>query len=207
MHYLSSQTGPALRQILHDELLTPHLRTVLGMRDSGLDTMVDLERVDDLARLYRLFALVPEGPPTLRKAVKDSISSRGKAINDAGLGAGTADADGEGEPQEEDADATAKSKPRAKGKPPAESAASQTLKVALKWVEDVLELKDKFDGVLRGSFQNDRDLESGINEVSASWGVGDCAEHFLRRSSHSSMRTRKRPSSYRSSSTTISRRG
>jgi cullin 3 len=168
VHYLSSQTAPALRQILHDELLTPHLRTVLAMPASGLDAMVDFGRTEDLARLYRLFSLVAEGPPTLRKAVKESISTRGKAINDAGLGVGTADAEAEAPPVEEDAEPSAKGKTKGKGKAPAESATSQTLKVALKWVEDVLDLKDKFDGILRQSFQGDRDLESGMNEVCAS---------------------------------------
>lgn len=160
-HYLSSHTAAPLRQILQDQLLTPHLLTVISMPNSGLDVMIDLDKIDDLARLYRLFTTVPLGLPTLRKALKDTLDARGKAINTAGL-AGDADADGP------DDDAGPAAKARGKGKVLAPGAGAQTLRLALKWVEDVLALKDKFDGVWRQSFQSDRDIESGLNEVSDS---------------------------------------
>jgi cullin 3 len=67
--------------------------------------------------------------------------------------------------EEETEEVPAKAKAKVKAVP--QGAGAQTLKVALKWVEDVLLLKDKFDSVLRLSFQGDRDLESGMNEVSA----------------------------------------
>ena len=167
-HYLSSHTAAPLRQILQDQLLTPHLLTVISMPNSGLDVMIDLDKIDDLARLYRLFTTVPLGLPTLRKALKDTLDARGKAINTAGL-AGDADADADGL----EVDAGPATKAKSKGKAPAPGAGAQTLRLALKWVEDVLALKDKFDGVWRQSFQNDRDLESGLNEVgdSARFGV------------------------------------
>jgi cullin 3 len=167
-HYLSSLTAPSLRQILYDELLTPHLLTVLNMPASGLDVMIDHEKTVDLARLYRLFGLVPTGPKTLKRALKTSIAARGKLINEAGLAEEAAmpvkveatEASAEGD--------SGKGKQKAKA-PVAAGAGAQTLKLALKWVEDVLSLKDKFDAVLRRSFDGDRDLESGINEVSSSY--------------------------------------
>jgi cullin 3 len=164
VHYLSSLTAPALRQILYDQLLTPHLKTILSMPASGLDAMVDLERTNDLARLYRLFGLVPEGLPTLRRAMRTTITVRGRAINDASLGVGTSTEEPVAvKPEDEETSLT-----KAKTKVPPPTAGAQTLKVALKWVEEVLALKDKFDSVLRLAFQSDRELESGINEVTTS---------------------------------------
>jgi hypothetical protein len=133
------------------------------MPASGLDVMIDLDKTSDLARMYRLFGLVPEGLPTLKRAMKATITARGRAINDAGLGTGTS-ADAGVTVKVEDTE-VAPVKDSAKAKLPAQGAGAQTLKVALKWVEDVLTLKDKFDGVLRLAFQSDRELESGINEV------------------------------------------
>lgn len=134
--------------------MTPHLTTVIGMSNSGFDTMLDLDKFDDLSRLYRLFIMVPEGLPTLRRSVKHSIAGRGKDINASSIGA-----DGQDEEDAEDA----KGKGKGKSRP---NSSAQTLQLALKWVEDVLQLKDKFDALWTKSFQSNRDLESGVNEVS-----------------------------------------
>lgn len=56
------------------------------MPNSGLDIMIDTDKMDHLARLYRLFGMVPAGPPCLRKALKASISRRGNDINRGGDG-------------------------------------------------------------------------------------------------------------------------
>jgi cullin 3 len=158
-HYLHSNTDAPLRKILEDNLLTPHLQTVISMPNSGLDAMIDLDKADDLSRLYRLFVMVPEGMPTLKRALKESVARRGKLINEAGTGV----EGGEGEEEEEEPPADVKGKGKAKTRPP--NAAAQTLQTALRWVEDVLALKDKFDGVLKGSLSGDREIEATLNEV------------------------------------------
>jgi cullin 3 len=105
--------------------------------------MIDLNKMDDVARLYRLFTQVPAGRPCLKRALKDSISRRGKNINQASSGIESA-------PDEAAA---------------IKSTGAQTLTLALKWVQDVLDLKDLFDRIWREAFQSDRELESNLNEV------------------------------------------
>ncbi|EPQ54083.1 Cullin-domain-containing protein [Gloeophyllum trabeum ATCC 11539] len=168
-HYLSSQTARPLRRILENHLLTANLQPVISMPNSGLDAMIDLNKYDDIARLYRVFTMVPQGRPTLRKALKDSINRRGQEVN---LGS-TVDIDANlGEPDED---------PGGKGKGKARpQAGSQTLSLALKWVQDVLDLKDQFDQIWKRSLQSDRDLESGINEAFESFiNRNDKAPEFM----------------------------
>ncbi|KAK7033117.1 CULLIN-2 domain-containing protein [Favolaschia claudopus] len=141
-HYLSRNTASALRQILQDHLLTPHLTTVISMGSSGLDTMIDLNKTNDMARLYRLYIAVPTGLPVLKRALKDSVRRRGDAINQASAGVEGSEA------------ATSKS---AQG--------AQTLTLALKWVREVLDLKDLFDKIWKDAFSCDRELESTLNEA------------------------------------------
>ena len=118
--------------------------------------MIDTDKMDNLARLYRLFGMVPAGPLCLRKALKASISRRGHDINRSSSGGdGAEEIDIVGNENEGD---KVKGKVRAGG--------VQTLALALKWVEDVLDLKDKFDRVWREAFGSDRDLESALDEVS-----------------------------------------
>ncbi|EMD34073.1 hypothetical protein CERSUDRAFT_117587 [Gelatoporia subvermispora B] len=157
-HFLSSSTAAPLRRILEENLITPHLWTIINLSNSGLDAMIDLDKFDDLSRLFNLFTMVPSGLPSLKKALRETIIRRGKDINASGDTTGTEDA-----PAEEEVEASSK----AKGKAKARSAGTglQTLQIALKWVQDVLDLKDKFDQVWSKSFQSDRELESSINEA------------------------------------------
>ena len=149
-HYLSSQTAAPLKRILEEKLLIPHILAVLNMPNSGLDNMVDFERTDDIARLYRLFIMVPSGLPALKRALKESTLRRGKDINEA--------CNSLAEEEEQKAD------PKGKGK--ARALASQSGDLAAKWVQDVLALKDKMDLLWQKGLQFDREIESALNEVS-----------------------------------------
>jgi cullin 3 len=156
-HYLSPQTQSALTQILLDTLLTPHLTTVLSMPNSGLEVMIDANKIEDLSRLYLLFSKVPAGLPAINKSLRESIIRRGKEINDVSLGAGTAEADAEPAQNE---DAARRDKSKAKGPPQ-----NAPLVAAVKWVQDVLDLKDRFDRIWKEALNNDRDVEASMNEV------------------------------------------
>ncbi|KAH6913074.1 ubiquitin ligase SCF complex subunit Cullin, partial [Coprinopsis sp. MPI-PUGE-AT-0042] len=149
-HYLSPQTQSALTQILLDTLLTPHLTAVLSMPNSGLEVMIDANKIEDLSRLYLLFSKVPAGLPAINQSLRESIIRRGKEINGISLGAGTAEADAE----------PAQNKGKAKA-PPRDAA----LVAAVKWVQDVLDLKDRFDRIWKEAFNNDRDVEASMNEA------------------------------------------
>ncbi|KAJ7274406.1 Cullin-domain-containing protein [Mycena haematopus] len=141
-HYLWRSSAPALRQILQDYLLTPHLTTVISMPSSGLDAMIDLNKTNDMARMYRLFITVPTGLTCLKRALKDSVRKRGETINQTSSGT-------------EGGEAVASK--FAQG--------AQTMALALKWVQDVLDLKDLFDGIWKDAFSCDRELESTLNEA------------------------------------------
>jgi hypothetical protein len=46
------------------------------------------------------------------------------------------------------------------------SAQAPALAQAVRWVQDVLDLKDKFDRILEQAFQGDKSIQISINEVS-----------------------------------------
>ena len=157
--YLSLQTSAPLQTILQNSLLGPHLQRLIDMPNSGLNTMIDHERLDDLSRLYHLYSTVAEGIPCLRRSLKDSVQKRGTELSgvtaeERQLGDGGAD---------DEHDPSAKGKGKAKARPP--HAGAQGLALALRWVEDVLQLKDKFDRIWEMAFKNNREIESGLNEV------------------------------------------
>lgn len=49
---------------------------------------------------------------------------------------------------------------------PAGGTAKKTLDAALKWVQDVLDLKDTFDRILKSCFRDDKGIQTAMNEVS-----------------------------------------
>lgn len=133
--------------ILQDTLLTPHLRHIIDVPSSGLDFMIDADKIDDFSRLYRLFSIVPNGLPCLRRTIKELVIRRGKEFNNSTLG------------KMDDAD-------RGEDRAVAQATTgAQSRVLALKWVEDVLQLKDKLDVVWKDCFKVDHEIESCLNEV------------------------------------------
>ena len=126
------------------------------MPNSGLDVMIDGNKTSDLARLYRLFLMVPGGLPCLKTALKTSISRRGKEINDASM---AEDPDVELDNPE---GVTSKKSESNKAKAKVVS----KLQPAINWVQAVLALKDKFDAVWKEAFQSGREVEATLIEVS-----------------------------------------
>ncbi|KAL7411333.1 ubiquitin ligase SCF complex subunit Cullin [Mrakia frigida] len=191
-HYLSSQTSASLQKHLQDNLITAHLRAILTMPGSGLVSMLDSDRMDDLARLYRVFGKVPLGMKELKKAMKESVKERGEKVNEGfqdgpppppgpgpgpgpgsgpstgGAGAGSS-MGGAGAGEEGAGAGGGEKDPKGKGKGKEGGAggasAAGALQSALRWVQEVLDLKDKFDRILREAFSGDKTVQTAINEA------------------------------------------
>ena len=67
--------------------------------------------------------------------------------------------------------------PKDKGKGRA-TPSNQTLTMALKWVQDILDLKDKMDSVWAKSFESNPKIEATLNEVSIGLLHGLCQPHI-----------------------------
>ncbi|KAG8678291.1 Cullin-3, partial [Ceratobasidium sp. 394] len=161
--YLSFHTSVPLQHILVSHMLTPYTAQLLSGSSTlapsaptdskphtALDLLIDAERTDDLARILRMFLLPPEeaGIKVLRRHLKDGIISRGKTIN-----------------EECDEGAVAPA-PDNEGKKPAEAAnaKSTVVQVAIKWMTDVLALKDLYDRLLKNAWGGEVSLQTAINE-------------------------------------------
>lgn len=152
--YLTSKITPLLQEILEETLLAPHLATIMQMPNSGMETMIDTDKIQSLTLMYKLFKRVATGIPSIRKAFKESIIRRGTEIN----------LNAEFDVAEEPAEGGSSSKGKGKAKQRMITG-PQILQQALKWVRDVLDLKDKFRHVWSAAFKSDRELETAMVEV------------------------------------------
>ncbi|KAG0216268.1 Cullin-3 [Mortierella sp. GBA30] len=136
-HYLTEKTEPKIRAIVEQEMIAKHLRTVIDMENWGLVQLLVNNRIEDLERMFRLFSRVANGSRELQSGVAEHIKECGKAIN-------------------------TNVKESAEN---AEKGVAAGVTIALRWVQEVLDLKDRFDTILASAFGKDKSFETAINSA------------------------------------------
>ncbi|KAJ9119446.1 hypothetical protein QFC24_005679 [Naganishia onofrii] len=189
-HYLLASTSAPLIAILDKNLLSTHLETILRMPGSGLIHMIDTMRIPDLQRVYRLYIRpnVTEGLNVLMSELKKYVSTRGHTINE-NVTAGVTPAITSDVPSSSKANTTVLSSSTqldpvsaqgaaqkvtgtSSGKPSLAGAAANTatsaaaaVNVALRWVQEVLDLKDTFDRIWKEAFEEDKAIQTALNDA------------------------------------------
>ncbi|ROV96544.1 hypothetical protein VMCG_07757 [Cytospora schulzeri] len=139
---------PKIVAVVEEQLIAKHLDKFLELEGSGLRSMIDNDRIEDLARLYEVVSMVPTGIDKVKKILQHRVVILGleieQALKDANFSAQQPAGDGE------------------EAKPVTGSA--RLTAAAVKWVDDVLKLKDKFDTFLRECFRGDKILESALTK-------------------------------------------
>lgn len=136
--------------------------------------MIDDDRIPDLHRMYTLFGRpgVKEGLEALKTDLKKSIQTRGSSINAAIFGDMGAGADAEVKSEPVDGEGAGTSMQEAQNGTIAAKKVALTgvaaVAAALRWVQDILDLKDKFERLLKEAFEEDKGIQVAINEVRSS---------------------------------------
>ncbi|KAM0353609.1 hypothetical protein ACHAPU_001622 [Fusarium lateritium] len=146
------ETLPKVTEVIDKELIVKHLSEFLALEGSGLKWMIDNDKIDDLSILYRLISRVDSKKTTLRDILQRRVVELGLEIEkvlkntDFSAGQGEGDEGGEGE------------------KTKTLNPAAQQTAAAIKWVDDVLRLKDKFDNLWTRCFQDDLIIQSALTK-------------------------------------------
>ncbi|CAG8559367.1 4501_t:CDS:2, partial [Ambispora leptoticha] len=160
-NYLSPTTEPGIRSIVEEQLISKHLKTVIEMENSGLIPMLNHEKMDGnyqfqllelkggveglyLARMYKLFSRVQKGHEEMKSAISAHIRDLGKAINETVTSATSTEGGSSNN---------------------AAGDRSAGTVIAIRWVQEVLDLKDKFDKVLSHALMNDKAFQTSFNEA------------------------------------------
>ncbi|CAP60145.1 uncharacterized protein PODANS_1_4610, partial [Podospora anserina S mat+] len=155
---VSNSTKDNIAAVLEKELILAKMDEFLAMEGSGLKAMVDNDREEDLGILYQLISRIDKSKNTLKTSLMGRVMELGLEIeqtlkNTDFSAPAAAGAAGEGEEGAEGAD-----------KPKALSPVAQQTAAAIKWVDDVLKLKGKFDSMLENCFSNDLIIQSAITK-------------------------------------------
>ncbi|KAK7403375.1 hypothetical protein QQX98_010850 [Neonectria punicea] len=146
------ETLSKVTKTIDQELIVAHLSDFLALEGSGLKWMIDNDKIDELSILYRLISRVDEKKTALRDILQRRVVELGIEIEnvlkntDFSTAHGDCEEGGEGE--------------KAKTLNPA----AQQTAAAIKWVDDVLRLKDKFDNLWAQCFQDDLIIQSALTK-------------------------------------------
>lgn len=154
---ISMLTADKITKVVEDELISTPMAEFLAMEGSGLKAMIDNDRVQDLTILYQLASRVEKSKAALKAALRSRVMALGMEIEQA-LRNTDFSATAAGNTEGEDAvnEGAEKSKQQ-----PLSAAALQTA-AAIKWVDDVIRLKDKFDDLSHTCFNEDIILSSAV---------------------------------------------
>ncbi|KAI0021077.1 putative cullulin 3 [Xylariomycetidae sp. FL0641] len=140
--------------VLDHELVSSHLEEFLQLEGSGIRAMIDNDRLEDLKILYTLVSRVDQKKAALHNALSVRVTELGIEIEK-----NLKNTDFSIAQQAEEEPTDKAEKPKAK----ALTASAQQTAAAIKWVDDVLILKDKFDRLSTNCFSNDVAVSSAIS--------------------------------------------
>lgn len=149
---LSESTTPKIQRVVEEELIRHKMKGLIEM-ETGVSFMVENDKFHELSLVFDLEARVDPKKPELTKAMQKLLMEMGTNINNNAIAASQASA----QPAQSDDAAKAGS---------AKTINQQTV-AALKWVEEILDLKDRFDNICKASFASDQVVSTAINRSMA----------------------------------------
>ncbi|GAB7341224.1 hypothetical protein MBLNU457_7507t1 [Dothideomycetes sp. NU457] len=149
---LSESTAPKIVAVVENELIRNKIQPLIES-ESGAQFMINNDKLDELSLLFELEARVDPRKGQLTKALQKIVTEMGTNVNNAAIAASQAQPTSAAAPAEEGED-----KPKTSG----DKIINQQTVAALKWVEDVLALKDKFDLIWKQSFNEDQVLQTSL---------------------------------------------
>lgn len=153
---ISQLSDAKITRVVENELIRAHLSEFITMEGSGVRAMIDNDRFHDLELLYRHIKRIDEKKELLQNALQSRVVEMGSDINKSILATNFAVTTNQAAAAEAPQDGALKTKV-----PPPNAAAQQTA-AAIKWVDEVLLLKDKFDKIWKDCFAGDKVLETAL---------------------------------------------
>ncbi|EAS35780.3 SCF ubiquitin ligase subunit CulC [Coccidioides immitis RS] len=155
-HTLSISTEPKIMWVIDEFLLKQNIPEIIKMEGSGVKEMLDNDRLADLAIIYDLISRIDLQKTALTQEVQARIIELGNQINKAAKeylqgpqptsNGGQAQSNGAKAPEEQ------------------KSPASLQTAAAIKWVDDVLQLKKRFDHVWENAFRKDQGMQASLTK-------------------------------------------
>lgn len=155
---ISPITLDKIKTVVDQSFIASNITGVINMEGTGVKNMLDNDKLHDLANIYNLLARIDPKKAALREAVEKRIGDLGMEINKTAIAVRMT----KPEPKSNN------DKEKAPGEKP-EKVVSQATQAAIGWVDQVLQLKQKYDNIWADGFSRDPTLQKGIEMAFASF--------------------------------------
>jgi cullin 3 len=145
-----------IAKVVEAEMISFHLTEFLAMEGSGIKAMIDNDRYDDLTLLYELVARVDPAKEPLKIALQNRVNDLGQEINKM-----IETTDFSAAPVGEEAEGAETGE---KSKAQKQSASAKQTAAAIRWVDEVLRLKEKFDVMSAKCMNSDLILQTALTK-------------------------------------------
>jgi cullin 3 len=168
---ISMLSSAKIAKVVEDKMLREHITEFLALEGSGIKAMIENDRYEDLTLLYKHISRIDPLKEALRTALQARVVELGQEINktieNTDFSIAEEPEDGEGVVEGSDKPKKAKS-----------SSATQTA-AAIRWVDMVLQLKDKFDLLWKNCLSEDLILQTALTKSFSDFinGFPRCSEY------------------------------
>lgn len=148
-----------IARVVEDKMIREHLTDFLALEGSGIKAMIENDRYDDLTLLYQHISRIDPSKEPLKVALQNRVVELGSEINQT---IQNTDFSIIAEPQLEDRDVFTEG--NEKRKVAKMNNAAKATATAVKWVDLVLQLKDKFDNMWKKCLDEDLILQTALTK-------------------------------------------
>ncbi|KAI1382471.1 putative cullulin 3 [Hypoxylon crocopeplum] len=145
-----------ITKVVEEELIVNPMGEFFNLEGSGVKSMISNDRIEDLSILYQLAARVDPKKTALRNALGARVMELGSDVEKALKNTDFSIA--------QQADAEEPTEGAERSKPKTLNVTAQQTAAAVKWVDDVLVLKDKFDRLWSACFMEDLILHTALTK-------------------------------------------
>ncbi|CCU76160.1 putative cullin-3 [Blumeria hordei DH14] len=152
---ISILTQPRVIKVVETEMISARLSEFIAMEGSGMKAMIENDRLKELKTLYELVSRVDCSKTTLKDALQSRVVELGSEINKAAFDIPDVVIQEEGNEAINKLDRTKA--------PSKHSMANKQTVTAIRWVDQVLKLKDKFDKIWAECFDQDLIVQTALS--------------------------------------------
>ena len=151
---LSPLTLPKIKEVVEGELIKAYIKDVLLLPNSGVNFMLDNDCLGDLRLVYDLVSRVDPNKEELKEAIQKHVAEHGNEVNESALKTASIQPGKDSKPDAE--------KGEGESKPSIDKALNSQTVAAIKWVDDILILKEKYDKIMVAAFQGDQGVTAAV---------------------------------------------
>ncbi|ODV87708.1 hypothetical protein CANARDRAFT_25939 [[Candida] arabinofermentans NRRL YB-2248] len=162
--YLPDHTSPRLIDLMDTDLITTNLESIMKLENDGLKSWISDDNYTIMSSLFKLISRVDSNHEMLKRQLRNIITQNGEEMNEkTKLELESKSTEEEMVPVPTNEETSKKS-----NIPKKKQTRENVTQYAIKWIQNFLQMKAKYDLIIKNSFENDAGL---VREIESSFAI------------------------------------